>query len=117
MLIFKFLLEKKGNRKYLSIGKLIAQESDLSSLIFSISNKKKRRAKVSQTITWIRWGKRNLSIRLNQTSNAIGDQAKIGWLKQAMTKVVAPTDKPNGKAVNEKLGQFIFDSSKARRSF
>ncbi len=34
-----------------------------------------------------------------------------------MTKVVAPTDKPNGKAVNEKLGQFIFDSSKAEEVF
>jgi superfamily I DNA and/or RNA helicase len=34
-----------------------------------------------------------------------------------MAKLSNPTEKPNGKPVNEKLGQFIFDSSKAEEIF
>lgn len=112
---FQVPIGEEGNRKkYLSIGKLIAQESDLSSLIFSISTRRKDEQKLAKQLLEYVAEKKHI----NQVEpNLIGDQAKIGWLKQAMTKVVAPTDKPNGKAVNEKLGQFIFDSSKAEDVF
>jgi superfamily I DNA and/or RNA helicase len=106
--------EEENRKKYLSIGKLIAQESDLSSLIFSIPTRRKDEQKLAkQLLEYVEEKK-----PINQVEpNLIGDQAKIGWLKNAMTKVVAPTDKPNGKAVNDKLGQFIFDSSKAEEVF
>lgn len=112
---FQIPIGEEGNRKkYLPIGKLIAQESDLSSLIFSIPLRRKDEQKLAkQLLEYVEEKK-----PINQVEpNLIGDQAKIGWLKQAMNKVVAPTDKPNGKAVNEKLGQFIFDSSKAEEVF
>ncbi|MBL0255245.1 MAG: AAA family ATPase [Chitinophagaceae bacterium] len=50
-------------------------------------------------------------------ANLIGDQAKIEWLHEAMNKITNPSDLPNGRTVNEKLGQFIFDSSKAEEVF
>ena len=112
---FQVPIGEEGNRKkYLSIGKLIAQESDLSSLIFSIPIRRKDEQKLAkQLLEYVEEKK-----PINQVEpNLIGDQAKIGWLKNAMKKVVTPTDKPNGKAVNDKLGQFIFDSSKAEEVF
>ena len=112
---FQVPIGEEGNRKkYLPIGKLIAQESDLSSLIFSIPIRRKDEQKLAkQLLEYVEEKK-----PINQVEpNLIGDQAKISWLKQAMAKIVTPTDKPNGKAVNEKLGQFIFDSSKAEEVF
>lgn len=105
---------EQKRKNYLSIGNLIAQESDLSSLIFSIPIRRKdEKEKAKKLFEYIEEKK-----PINQVEpNLIGDQAKISWLKQAMAKVVSPTEKPNGKSVNEKLGQFIFDSSKAEEVF
>lgn len=113
---FQFPVGEIENKRktYLSIGNLIAQESDISNLIFSIPLRRKdEKEKAKKLFEYIEEKK-----PINQVEpNLIGDQAKISWLKQAMAKVVNPTDKPNGKSVNEKLGQFIFDSSKAEEVF
>lgn len=101
-------------KTYLSIGNLIAQESDMSSLIFSIPLRwKEEKEKAKKLLEFIDEKKSIIQVE----PNLIGDQAKISWLKQAMAKIVHPTEKPNGKSVNEKLSQFIFDSSKAEEVF
>jgi DNA polymerase III delta prime subunit len=114
---FQIALMGKENTKrieYLPIGKLNAHESDLSSLVFTISLRRKEEQKAAKKL--LEYIEENKLI--NQVeANLRGDQAKIGWLQQAMKKVTNPSDKPNGKAVNEKLGQFIFDSSKAEEVF
>ena len=106
--------EEGSKKKYLPIGKLIAQESDLSSLVFSVPLRRKDEKKAAKQLLDYIGEKKTIT---QVEPNLRGDQAKISWLKQAMHKIVAPADKPNGKAVNEKLGQFIFDSSKAEEVF
>ena len=106
--------EDSKRKEFLPIGKLNAHESDFSSLVFSIPLRRKEEVKAANKL--LEYIEENKPI--NQVeANLRGDQAKISWLLQAMKKVANPTDKPNGKAVNEKLGQFIFDSSKAEEVF
>jgi flagellar biosynthesis GTPase FlhF len=106
--------EEGKKRKYMPIGKLVAQESDLSNLVFSVPLRRKDEKKAAKKLLEYIEEKKQIT---QVEPNLRGDQAKISWLKQAMHKIVAPVDKPNGKAVNEKLGQFIFDSSKAEEVF
>ncbi len=101
-------------KDFLPIGKLNAHESDFSSLVFSISLRRKEEVKAANKL--LEYIEENKPIHQVE-ANLRGDQAKVGWLLQAMKKIANPTDKPNGKAVNEKLGQFIFDSSKAEEVF
>ena len=103
-----------GEKKYLQIGKLNTHESDFSSLVFSISLRSKEEQKAATKL--LEFIGENKPIN-HVEPNLRGDQAKIGWLQTAMRKITNPTDKPNGKAVNGKLGQFIFDSSKAEEVF
>jgi len=114
---FQFALPAKEGAKraeYLPIGKLMANESDLTSLVFSIPLRRKdEKAAVKKLLEYT---DEKLPIP-SVEPNLKGDQAKIGWLVQAMGKLSNPTEKPNGKPVNEKLGQFIFDSSKAEEIF
>jgi superfamily I DNA and/or RNA helicase len=114
---FQFVLPaKEGVRKskYLSIGKLMADESDRTSLVFSIPLRSKNEKSAEKKL--LEYIDDGLPITAVEP-NLKGDQAKIGWLVQAMAKLSNPTEKPNGKPVNEKLGQFIFDSSKAEEIY
>lgn len=106
--------DENGKKKYLSIGKLNTQDSDYSSLVFSIGIRRKEELKAANKLIEFIDEKKPIH---QVEANLMGDKAKINWLKQAMNKVSNPTDKPNGKAVNAKLGQFIFDSSKAEEVF
>lgn len=45
--------------------------------------------------------------------NLIGEAKKISWLKEAVEKLTNPTHEANGKPINTRLKDFIFDSSKA----
>jgi len=107
---------KEGAKRndYLPIGKLIANESDLTSLVFSIPLKRKDEKAAAKKLLDYTDEKPPIS---SVEPNLKGDQAKIGWLVQAMAKLTNQTDRPNGKAINDKLGQFIFDSSKAEEIF
>ena len=114
---FQFALPAKEGVKrteYLPIGKLMANESDLTSLVFSIPLRRKEEKAAAKKL--LEYTDEKLLIP-SVEPNLKGDQAKIGWLVQAMAKLSNPTEKPNGKPVNEKLGQFIFDSSKAEEIF
>lgn len=114
---FQFALPAKEGVKrteYLPIGKLMANESDLTSLVFSIPLRRKEEKAAAKKL--LEYTDEKLPIP-SVEPNLKGDQAKIGWLVQAMAKLSNPTEKPNGKPVNEKLGQFIFDSSKAEEIF
>lgn len=114
---FQFALPAKEGVKraeYLPIGKLMANESDLTSLVFSISLRRKDEKAAAKKL--LEYTDEKLPIPTVEP-NLKGDQAKISWLVQAMAKISNPSDKPNGKPVNEKLGQFIFDSSKAEEIF
>lgn len=114
---FQFALPAKEGAKraeYLPIGKLMANESDLTSLVFSIPLRRKEEKAAAKKL--LEYTDEKLPIP-SVEPNLKGDQAKIGWLVQAMGKLSNPTEKPNGKPVNEKLGQFIFDSSKAEEIF
>ena len=107
---------KEGAKRhdYLAIGKLIANESDLTSLVFSIPLKRKDEKAAAKKLLDYTDEKPPIT---SVEPNLKGDQAKIGWLVQAMAKITSQSDRPNGKAINDKLGQFIFDSSKAEEIF
>lgn len=110
------LPKKEGSKKqeYLPIGKLNGYESDITTLVFNIPMRFKDEKKIAKRIhDYITERKPIHSIQ----ANLIGDQAKIEWLNNAMSKITTPTEFPNGKTINEKLGQFIFDSSKAEQVF
>ena len=47
-------------------------------------------------------------------ANLKGDEAKNSWLVEAVTKITNPTDGVNGKPVNDTLGDFLIDTSKAK---
>ncbi|WP_156875594.1 AAA domain-containing protein [Lacinutrix venerupis] len=49
--------------------------------------------------------------------NLRGDQAKISWLNEAMSKITNPKEGLDLKPVNEKIKDFIFDSSKAEEIY
>lgn len=109
----EFMIElpsETRRKERLSIGKLVAHESNLSKLVFSIANHWKEDKENAKKL--IKYLEDKPEIKQVQ-ANLIGDKVKTGWLKDAMKKITKPTDKPNGKTVNEKLGDFIFDASKA----
>ena len=113
----EFLIDtskSEKNNSYLSIGKLNAYESDTTSLTFSLALRGKEDKKIVDKL--LDYLEDNKPIR-EVFPNLKGDQAKTNWLKQAMAKIVAPTDRPNGKSVNPRLGEFIFDSSKSEEIF
>ncbi|MBK9557820.1 MAG: AAA family ATPase [Bacteroidetes bacterium] len=106
--------EGSWRQEFLPIGKLNGYESDISTLVFNIPMRWKEEKKAAKKILdFISARKPILSIQ----ANLVGDQAKIEWLHEAMNKIINPSELPNGKAVNERLGQFIFDSSKAEEIY
>lgn len=113
----EFFIEHTGqngrsNKRY-DIGKLDARESDDSNLVFTIHNRSQEKEKVRELVKYL-----NKTDKVKKVvPNLIGDRAKISWLRQAMKKVTAPSSRPNGRTVNSKLGEFMFDSSKAEEVF
>ncbi|MCB0540239.1 MAG: AAA family ATPase, partial [Bacteroidetes bacterium] len=104
-----FFPEKKYPDKLL-IGTLSRRESNISTLIFTLNTFYKEHKKALKKLLALTDEKAPIS---NVQPNLIGDAVKIDWLRQAVGKLTNPTDKPNGKPVNLKLKDFIFDSSKA----
>lgn len=104
---------EQGNKSNLIyLGKLNGNESDIQKLVLNIPNifpDDKEKAK--EVLKFLNAEKKPIikEIRANLT----GDATKIGWLQNAIKKITQPTEAPNGKAANEKLGEFIFDTSKA----
>lgn len=107
------LSREKGNRNDLVyLGKLDGNESDIQKLVLNIPNifpNDKKKAK--EVLTFLKG--ENKPIIEEIRANLTGDATKISWLQNAIKKITQPTEAPNGKAANEKLGEFIFDTSKA----
>lgn len=112
----EFVVEvtKEGSKRseLIYLGKLNGNESDIQKLVLNIPNifpDDKKKAK--EVLKFLNAEKKPIikEIRANLT----GDATKIGWLQNAIKKITQPTEAPNGKAANEKLGEFIFDTSKA----
>ena len=105
-------LEGRRDPELVYIGKLNSRESDLKQIslnIPSIFRDDKKMAK--EALKFLNQEDRPVikSIR----ANLKGDAAKISWLLRAVSKISEPSNVPNGKSVNEKLGEFIFDTHKA----
>lgn len=112
----EFVVEvaKEGSKRneLIYLGKLNGNESDIQKLVLNIPNifpDDKKKAK--EGLKFLNAEKKPIikEIRANLT----GDATKIGWLQNAIKKITEPTEAPNGKAANERLGEFIFDTSKA----
>jgi len=112
----EFVVEvaKEGSKRneLIYLGKLNGNESDIQKLVLNIPNifpDDKKKAK--EVLKFLNSEKKPIikEIRANLT----GDATKIGWLQNAIKKITQPAEAPNGKAANEKLGEFIFDTSKA----
>lgn len=106
--------ENSRRKKYIPCGKLNGYESDSSTLTFTLNNRRKEEKKAISDLLQLIDDKKNIN---TVEPNLRGDQAKTKWLKQAMHKITNPSDKPSGRPVNEKIGQFLFDSSKAEEVF
>lgn len=110
-----FVIEKEvKEKKYperIFIGKLNANESTQNQLVFSIPYFWKEDKKIAKV--FLKFIESEPKITKVQT-NLRGDETKTVWLREAINKIVNPTEKPNGKPVNENIKEFIFDSSKAK---
>jgi superfamily I DNA and/or RNA helicase len=105
---------KPKREKRLPIGMLSRRESNIGTLIFTVSTRYKEQKKAVKKLLEITEGR----LPIGQVfPNLTGDAVKIQWLREAVGKLTQPTDKPNGKPVNPKLKDFIFDSSKAEQIF
>jgi hypothetical protein len=100
--------------RHLVIGNLAARNSDLSNLVFNLPYKWEDEKK--QTDKFLEFVDEEPQID-NIIPNLRGDQAKISWLNEAMNKVNNPQEGLDSKPVNEKLKDFVFDSSKAEEVF
>ena len=104
-----FFPETKRPKKLL-LGTLSRRGSNISTLIFTLNLFYKEHKKALKKLRELF----NEHIPVREVHpNLVGDAVKIDWLRQAVGKLTNPTDKPNGKPVNSKLKEFIFDSSKA----
>lgn len=107
-------VSKEGSKRseLVYLGKLNGNESNIQKIVLDIPNRfpdDKKRAK--EVLAFLDTELKPIikEIRANLT----GDATKIAWLQAAIKKITEPTEAPNGKAANERLGEFIFDTSKA----
>ncbi|UAB82267.1 AAA family ATPase [Marixanthomonas sp. SCSIO 43207] len=105
----------KGNKfeykkRQVVIGNLNGRNSDYNHYVFNLPyqwpNEKR------QTDKFFKFIEEEPKIK-SVTPNLRGDQAKISWLHEAMNKITNPKEGLDLKPVNEKIKDFIFDSSKA----
>jgi superfamily I DNA and/or RNA helicase len=101
----------RGRKEQVYVGKLNSQASCLQTMVLNIPNifpddQKKAREALNFLMDESR--PKISEIRANMK----GDEVKVSWLKKAIDKVTDP--RARDKPVNERLGEFIFDASKAR---
>ncbi|MEP0213385.1 MAG: AAA domain-containing protein, partial [Cellulophaga sp.] len=101
-------------KRQVVIGNLNGRNSDYNHYVFNLpykwSNDKR------QTDKFFKFIEEEPKIKL-VTPNLRGDQAKISWLNEAMNKITNPKEGLDLKPVNEKIKDFIFDSSKAEEIY
>jgi hypothetical protein len=103
-----------GRRKYHTIGNLAARNSDYNNLVFNLPYKWPD--EIEQTESFLKFIDEEPRVE-TVIPNLRGDQAKISWLSEAMQKVNNPQEGLDTKPINERLKEFVFDSSKAVEVF
>jgi superfamily I DNA and/or RNA helicase len=116
---FVFDKTKKDDKRRdtIFIGKLSANESTINQLVFNIPNIYKDEKKLAKQ--FLNFIENKPEIKAVQ-ANLRGDEAKTKWLREAMDKLKEQnqqSDKPNSRAVNPKIRDFIFDSAKAEPTY
>lgn len=101
---------KKPDFQYL--GNLNSRLSNLKKLTFYIPSFFPNQKDIAETVKEFLEGNGANKIKFVQ-ANLKGDEAKNSWLVEAVNKITNPTDELNGKPVNENLGNFLIDTSKA----
>lgn len=111
-----FILEIKeeGKRRLKTqyLGTLNGFESDLKKIVLNlpfIFPDQKKKAK--EALSFLKNEQKPVINKIR--ANLVGDSTKMEWLQDAVDKITNSKDTPNGKPVNSKLGEFIFDTSKA----
>lgn len=102
----------KGDHEDIKIGKLVERDSTMSQLVFKLPCYYDSDKKIAAS--FLKFIDKRPEIR-EISANLAGDHAKAKWLKDAMHKLSDnnSSNKPNSKPVNDKIKEFIFDSSKA----
>ncbi len=94
------------------LGSINARDSDNDQLILNLPNIYPPQKIVAKNV--IKYlNKESRAVIKEIRANLTGDITKVEWLQIAVNKATQPDDAPNGKPVNAKLGDFIFDTSKA----
>ena len=101
----------------LYIGKLNSYESSSDRLVFYLPYSFKE--DIKKTDLFLRFYKEKGSQIDSAHANLVGDRAKLDWLMDAIAKLGTTTaiSGPNNTPVNEKIREFIFDTSKAEPVF
>lgn len=103
-----------GEVKYnLSCGTLVAKESDTTRLVFKLPYWKINER--NETDKFRKFYEENGSNIEAVKANLKGDLAKIEWQEDTLKKIDDNnlSEAPNAKAVNPKIKEFVYDSSKA----
>lgn len=112
----EFVVEvgEEGKRKprLQFLGKLNGYESDLQKISLYIPNYFPGDKKKAKEVLKFLDSEAPPEIKFIR-ANLTGDRTKVGWLQNAVEKISNPTPSPNGSPVNDRIGEFIFDTSKA----
>ncbi len=100
--------------KTIYTGKLDGRKSNLQQLVLRIPQGHKDDRENAKAILDLLEDLESKERPTHIRANLTGDRAKLSWLEEAIHKVNSPKESPNGQPVNEKLGDFLFDSSRAR---
>jgi hypothetical protein len=117
--VYDFPYEEDGRMKKKSIyvGRLNGYESTSDHLVLYLPYTLKEEKK--QTDFFLKFWKANGSKIDSVHAYLIGDRAKLDWLQDAISKLGtgAAIKGPNNVPVNDKIREFIFDTSKAEPVF
>ena len=118
--VYDFLYNDENGRqkkKSIYVGKLNGYESTSEHLVLYLPYMFKDDIKKADIFLkfWKAQGSKIDSVH----ANLIGDRAKLDWLQDAISKLGtgAAVNGPNNVPVNEKIREFIFDTSKAEPVF
>ena len=105
---------KRAKRPELQfIGNLNSRSSNQKKLTFYIPSFFPNQKEIAEAVKeFIESAKAN-KVNFVQ-ANLKGDEKKNSWLVEAVKKITHPSEAPNGKPVNESLGDFLIDTSKAK---
>lgn len=114
---FPYEEDEKIKKKSVYVGRLNGYESTSDHLVLYLPYTYKDEKK--QTDSFLRFWKANGSKINSVHANLIGDRSKLDWLQDAISKLGTGESikGPNNTPVNEKIREFIFDTSKAEPVF